>query len=468
MDLPSKTTAAFPYPLPVDSLHRATQFRPFSLSGPHMRAFHLAWLSLFSCFFSTFAVPPLLPAIRRDVLLSDADVGSAGIAAFAGSILSRLAMGPACDLFGPRAASAAISLVTAPAVLSLAFVSSPAAFIAARFFIGFSLANFVACQFWMSSMFSGNVVGVANGVSAGWANVGSGLTQLIMPLIYSFLTATAKISSSTAWRAAFVVPAALQVATALMVLAFGQDLPHGKYRRKQKSDSSGNSLMSVLFNGLKNYRGWILGLTYGFCFGVELTTDNIIDEYFYERFGVDMAAAGAIAASFGLANVVSRPAGGVASDAMGRRFGMRGRLWSLWAVMTAAGLLCFWLGRVATLWGSVMVMCCFSFFVQAASGLTFGVVPFVSTRYLGVISGMTGSGGTMGAVFTQYLLFSGTKRISTETGISVMGLMMIVCALPITLLYFPESGGMLCGPNSSQIQSYDDDQYQNLLPSTTT
>ena len=84
---------------------------------------------------------------------------------------------------------------------------------------------------------------------------------------------------------------------------------------------------------------------------------------------------------------------------------------------------------------------------------------------------MTGSGGTIGAVFTQYLLFSGTNNMSTQSGISIMGLMMIICALPITLLYFPNSGGMLCGP-STQIQSYDEqndhlDQYQNLLPSTT-
>ncbi|KAH6781729.1 high affinity nitrate transporter 2.7 [Perilla frutescens var. frutescens] len=375
---PSKTKTS----LKLDSHHKATEFRPFSLSSPHMQAFHLSWISLFSCFFSTFAIPPLLPAIRHDLNLSSADVGAAGIASFAGSIFSRLVMGPACDLFGPRIASAAISLLTAPAVLSVAFVSSATSFTVARFLIGFSLANFVSCQFWMSSMFSGNVVGVANGVSAGWANVGSGVTQLVMPLIYSFLVDTAHLSSSTAWRAAFAVPAALQIATALMVLAFGQDLPDGKYQRKRKAgeDSSENA-MGILLNGLKNYRGWILGLTYGFCFGVELTTDNIIAEYFYDRFGVDMETAGAIAASFGLANVVSRPAGGVVSDVMGRRFGMRGRLWSLWAAMTAAGVLCYSLGRMRTLWGSILVMCCFSFCVQAASGLTFGVVPFVSTRY---------------------------------------------------------------------------------------
>ncbi|KAI3722281.1 hypothetical protein L2E82_33313 [Cichorium intybus] len=433
----------------VDSDHRATEFRPFSLSSPHMRAFHLAWLSLFSCFFSTFSIPPLLPIIREDLHLSPSDVGTAGIAAFAGSIVSRLAMGPACDVFGPRLASATLSLVTAPILLSAAFISSPLSFILLRFFVGFSLANFVANQFWMSSMFSGCTVGLANGVAAGWANVGSGLTQLVMPIIFSILNTHFNLSQSASWRTAFVVPAVFQAIMALLVLAYGQDLPDGKYKKykKEQKDSFG-----LFFNGITNYRGWVLGLTYGFCFGVELTMDNIIAEYFYDRFGVNMETAGVIAASFGFANWVSRPTGGVVSDKLGKRFGMKGRLWGLWVVQTVAGLLCLWLGRVNSLWGSIVVMCGFSFFVQAASGLTFGVVPFVSKRSMGVISGMTGSGGTVGAVVTQLLLFSGETKFSTQTGISLMGVMMIVSTLSVTTIYFPQWGGMFCGPSDHGYQ----------------
>ncbi|KAI6671302.1 hypothetical protein NL676_006187 [Syzygium grande] len=434
--------------LPTDPSGRATAFRPFSApASPHMRAFHLAWLSLFSCFFATFSIPPLLPVIRRDLHLSPADVGAAGVASFAGAILSRLAMGPACDLVGPRAASAALSLLTAPAILAAGLVTTPGGFVAVRFFVGFSIANFVANQFWMSSMFAGDVVGLANGVAAGWANVGSGLTQLAMPLIYTSLMKHLHVSSSSAWRVSFIVPATFQIVTAIMVLAFGQDLPSGRYKRNNRnSKSSKEGLFDVLVHGLRNYRGWILALTYGYCFGVELTADNILAQYFYDRFGVRLEVAGLIAASFGAANCVTRPAGGVASDVLGRRFGMRGRLWGLWAVQTAAGLACMWLGRVGSLWGSVAVMCCFGVFVQAASGLTFGVVPFVSKRSLGVISGMAGSGGTVGAVVTQLLLFSGSE-MPTQTSISLMGLLMLVCTLPVTLIYFPRWGGMFCGPS---------------------
>lgn len=242
-----------------------------------------------------------------------------------------------------------------------------------------------------------------------------------------------------------------------MVLIYGQELPCKdsiKVSNKPKE-----SFLLLLFNGLMNYRGWILGLIYGCCFGVEMTMDNIVAQYFYYRFGANLQVAGTIAACFGLTNWFARPLGGIVSDQMAKLFGVRGRLWGLWAVLTVAGLLCVLMGRANSVGGSIGVMCMFSVFVQAASGLTFGIVPFVSKRSLGVISGMTGSGGTVGAVVTQMLLFSGDK-FSTQTSISVMGLMMIICTLPISLIYFPQWGGMFCTPNETSI---DEEDYSLLV-----
>ncbi|CAH8271088.1 unnamed protein product [Arabidopsis lyrata] len=455
-------TPSFPdSTIPVDSDGRATVFRPFSLSSPHSRAFHLAWLSLFSCFFSTFSIPPLVPVISSDLNLSASTVSTAGIASFAGSIFSRLAMGPLCDLIGPRTSSAILSFLTAPVILSASLVSSPRSFILVRFFVGFSLANFVANQYWMSSMFSGNVIGLANGVSAGWANVGAGISQLLMPLIYATI---AEFSPrSIAWRVSFVFPAIFQVTTAVLVLLYGQDTPNGNRKNSNQNkiinpeeevlvvqgEEGRSSFVEILIGGLGNYRAWILALLYGYSYGVELTTDNVIAGYFYERFGVNLEAAGTIAASFGISNIASRPAGGMISDALGKRFGMRGRLWGLWVVQSVAGLLCVLLGRVNSLWKSIAVMWVFSVFVQAASGLVFGVVPFVSTRSLGVVAGITGSGGTVGAVVTQFLLFSG-DGVRKQKSISLMGLMTFVFSLSVTSIYFPQWGGMCCGPSEEE------------------
>ena len=56
-------------------------------------------------------------------------------------------------------------------------------------------------------------------------------------------------------------------------------------------------------------RTWILTLNYGYCFGVELTVNNIIVAYLFDQFGLSFEIAGIVGAVFGLMNIGSRSLG---------------------------------------------------------------------------------------------------------------------------------------------------------------
>jgi hypothetical protein len=97
----------------------------------------------------------------------------------------------------------------------------------------------------------------------------------------------------------------------------------------------------------------------------------------FDPFELNLKQAGLVASYSGLMNVCSRALGGIVSDLAAKRFGMRGRLWTLWFLQTASGGVCVAFGFCSeSLNNSITTMIIFSFLTQMSCGATYGIVPF--------------------------------------------------------------------------------------------
>jgi len=80
----------FPKRILVDEHGKATNIKLFSFSRPHMRAMHLSWLSFFIAFTCWFAIPPLMPTIKKDLQLTPSQISNANMTSVSATILARL------------------------------------------------------------------------------------------------------------------------------------------------------------------------------------------------------------------------------------------------------------------------------------------------------------------------------------------------------------------------------------------
>ena len=100
------------------------------------------------------------------------------------------------------------------------------------------------------------------------------------------------------------------------------------------------------FYNTKQTKQCCYGLTYGLCFGVELTMNNKVVLYFYTYYALSPRTSGVLGSCFGLMNLFARSWGGLLSDALSKKFGIRGRIWAMWITQTIEGGFCILMGLV--------------------------------------------------------------------------------------------------------------------------
>ncbi|WP_051101795.1 NarK family nitrate/nitrite MFS transporter [Solimonas variicoloris] len=388
-------------------MSKATSIQLFSLSSPQMRAFHLSWLAFFVCFFAWFAVAPLMPVIKGEFGLSKDQIANINIAAVAITILTRLIIGPLCDKYGPRKIYTALLVFGAIPVLGIALMKSYEGFLFFRLLIGAIGASFVITQYHTSVMFAPNVVGTANAAAAGWGNAGGGVTQTVMPLVLAAIISFG-VDKAFGWRVSMIVPGVLMLIVALLYWRYTQDCPDGNYQelraRGVEIESGKKGGWAVFKAASANYRVWMLFVTYGACFGLELFVHNVAASYYVDRFDLDLKTAGLAAGSFGLLALFARALGGWISDRVASRKGLDARTLLLFALMLGEGIGLLWFSTTTSVTMAVVAMLAFGLCTHMACGATYALVPFIDRASLGGVAGIIGAGGNVGAVAAGFVM----------------------------------------------------------------
>jgi NNP family nitrate/nitrite transporter-like MFS transporter len=432
----------------MDIQGKATKIRLFSLRTPQMRAFHMSWFAFFLCFFAWFGIAPLMKVVRAEMGLTKEQIGWCIIGSVAVTVLARLFIGWLCDRIGPRLAYTWLLLLGSLPVMGVGLAQDFETFLLFRVLIGAIGGSFVITQYHTSIMFAPNCVGTANATSAGWGNLGGGVTQLVMPLFFTLFVLLVGFADAWGWnlfglsaeawgwRLSMIAAGLVCAVTGVAYYFFTQDAPEGNFKdlraegKMEEPGSSGGSFMAAA----KDVRVWALFLVYAACFGIELTMNNVAALYFVDYFdyfqNMDpmkaVGLAGLFASMFGLMNIFARTLGGMFGDKFGQRWGLSGRVKWLFIVLFCEGLALMAFSQANILLLAIPAMIVFSLFVQMAEGATFSVVPFVNKKALGSVAGIVGAGGNAGAVAAGFLFKS--QAITWPTALFILGALVTVCS----------------------------------------
>merc|ERR1719379_630193 len=202
------------------------------------------------------------------------------------------------------------------------------------------------------------------------------------------------MDTNAAWRVSMVVPAVLFLICAAVMKLKCQDTPTAKRFTTADTGKSSKASLWDYVECLKDLRVVVMIFQYGACFGTELAMNAQLATHFRSYFEMDSGAAAVLAGCFGLMNLFARSLGGIVSDCLFKRFDFKGRLWAQFLALFFEAIFLFAFANVDNgkpWYVALIVLICFSTFVQMAEGTSYGIVPFMIPSQLACVSALVGA-----------------------------------------------------------------------------
>lgn len=424
------------------------------------RILHLTWFAFFLTFLVWFNFAPFASAIKADLGLTEAQLRTLAICNVALTVPARIIVGMVLDRFGPRITYSVLLVFAAIPCLGFAFAQNFGQMVVSRLALSIVGCGFVIGIRMVAEWFPAKDIGLAEGIYGGWGNFGSAGAAFTLPslAIATAFLAEGQIN----WRFAIAFTGIVAAIYGVIYYFNVTDTPPGKVYQRPPSSAGMEIttrkdfwlllLMNIplvgvlglitwrlhgvqLVNTATMYAIWglLLGLylfqayniwkankplmtgqaryipqerykfsqvanlqlAYVACFGSELAVVSMLPTFFQRGFGLSAALAGAVAGTYAFMNLFARPGGGWVSDKIGSR------KWTLVATLAGTGmgyLLFSSLGNTVPLFVVIAVTMLASFFVMAAEGATYAIVPLIKHRITGQIAGNVGAYGNVGAV----------------------------------------------------------------------
>jgi NNP family nitrate/nitrite transporter-like MFS transporter len=431
------------------------------------RILHLTWFAFFLTFLVWFNFAPFADTVKADLNLTEPQLRTIAICNLALTVPARIIVGMVLDRLGPRKTFSAILIYAAIPCITFALSQNFSQLVWSRLALSIVGCGFVVGIRMVAEWFPPKEIGLAEGIYGGWGNFGSAAAAFTLPTIGTLVAVFT--AGQVNWRLAIALTGIISAIYGVIYYNNVQDTPPGKvYQRPERASGLEVTtkkdfwlllLMNIPLVGILGVLAWrlskvqflsptalyitwllliglylfqaygawkanenlmtghkrytpddrykfnqvaILELAYLACFGSELAVVSMLPAFFERTFGLSIAFAGAIASSYAFMNLVARPGGGLISDKIGSR------KWTLTAVLALMGMGYLTMSLIDGNWLlgiAVLMAMATGFFVMAAEGATYAIVPLVKPRVTGQIAGNVGAYGNVGGV-TFLTLFS--------------------------------------------------------------
>ena len=412
--------------------NKAMEFAIFSKCGSfHIRNFWITTISFWICFFVWFGNTNLIVWISRDIGLSDTEKSYGKICLSLSTVFFRIIIGDLLDKLGSRYCYILVAILSLIPVCLLSFCNSAIMYIILNFFIGIVGASFVVTQYHTTQFFVDRLIGLANATSAGWGNWGGGCAAIFMPFLATELETS---FGSSYWRAITFGSGLLLLLPIILYYYFGVDTVDGNLDYKKMFTKEKLFNMTQFKITCQDYRTWILFVVYMICFGVEITVLSFLANYLRDHFELDPTTAGLFVFMFSCLNLFARSIGGYGSDILYRKYGIQGRVYTLFLVLIAESIFLFIFSfGDFNLGYSIVILLFFSFYVQCAEGITYAIVPFIKlgkSKGMGPMYGIVAAGGNFGSFLFSITIFlftpNGRSKINYQTGFIILSIFIFI------------------------------------------